>query len=185
MRVLSGQAKGARLKGPRGRQTARPTSSRVKNAIFNMVAGELVEGARVLDAYAGTGALGIEALSRGAGHVDFVERDTGLCQVIRENLSAAGLESAAHVYCQTLAKAVTFLQDSYDLAFMDPPYADTRIGETIALLGGSGLLKEGAALVVEHASRVALPEQLGRMALDRTRVHGDTAISIYRLGSKG
>ena len=178
MRVLAGQAKGLRLKGPRGKAT-RPTSSRVRNAIFNILPADLLEGARVLDAYAGTGALGIEGLSHGASWVDFVERDPALCRLIRENVKAADLGESAHVYCTTMKKALGFLTEPYDLVLMDPPYAEGGVEDMVAGVASAGLLHEDAVVVVEHAWRTSLPDVAGEMMLQRTRRYGDTAVTIY------
>lgn len=178
VRVLSGQVKGARLKGPRG--SVRPTTSRVRQAIFNILPQELVAGARVLDAYAGTGALGIEGLSQGARWVDFVERSPALCRLIRENLKAAGLGDRGHVYCATMKKALAFLSEPYDLVLMDPPYAEGETAEVLAALATAGLLKDEGLAVVEHAARAAVPQETGALFLLRTRRYGDTAVSLYR-----
>lgn len=148
-----------------------------------MLPAEVLEGAHVLDAYAGTGALGFEALERGAAHVDFVDQDPQMCKRIREALSGSDLAQAGHVYHATVKKAIAFLDGKYDLVLMDPPYADTRIGDTMALIAGSGLLKKKGFFVVEHAWRVTLPEHLSGLSLLRARRYGDTAVSIYQLES--
>ena len=161
------------LKRPKPKAGLRPTSSLVKGAIFNMLSPEALEGARVLDAYAGTGALGFEALDRGAAQVDFVDKDADMCRRIRETLKVAGLEGQTHVYCAFMKKAATFLTGPYDLMLMDPPYADPQIGDTMALVAGSGLLKGGGLLVVEHASRVSLADRFHELVLERIRRYGD------------
>jgi 16S rRNA (guanine(966)-N(2))-methyltransferase RsmD len=169
-----------RLKLPKPKAGVRPTSSKVRDAIYNMLQGEALEGSTVLDAYAGTGALGYEALERGAARVDFVDKDPEMCKRIREALGGAGWSEEGHVYCAPVKKAIGFLTGPYDLVFMDPPYNDPRISDTMSLVAGSGLLKRGGLLVVEHAWRVALPGRAGDLALDRTRRYGDSAVSIYR-----
>ena len=184
MRVLAGQAKGLRLKGTRGKAT-RPTSSRVRNAIFNILPARLLEGARVLDAYAGTGALGIEGLSHGASWVDFVERDQALCRLIRENVKAAGLGEAAHVYCTTVKKALGFLSEPYNVVLMDPPYAENGVVDIVAGIASAGLLIEDAVVVVEHAWRTSFPDTAGEMTLHRTHRYGDTAVTIYHRENRG
>ena len=148
-----------------------------------MLPPEALEGRSFLDAYAGTGALGFEALERGAAQVDFVDKDPDMCRRIRESLKSAGLERQTHVYCAFMKKAITFLTGPYDVMLMDPPYADPQIGDTMALVAGSGLLKGGGRLVVEHASRVSLTERLNGLVLERLRRYGDTSVSIYRMGA--
>ena len=184
MRVITGQAKGIRLRTPKtGR--IRPTSSRVRSAIFAVLDPDLVNGAAVLDLYAGTGALGIEALSREAEHVDFVERDRRACQLIRDNLSAAGLRDRATVYVKPVKTALALLEGPYDLVIMDPPYAETDIDRVLTQLSDAGVLGEGAVVVVEHAWREVAVERASRLALQSTRRYGDTAISFYRQEPEG
>ncbi len=181
------------MRAPKGREGIRPTSAKVRAAIFNMLPPGLVVGARVLDAYAGTGALGIDALLREAAWADFVEQDPDMCRRIQESLTADGFTDRGHVYRATVKKALSFLNEPYDLIFMDPPYANQGIGATMALTVESGLLKDGALLVFEHASRVPPPEHSGRpasgsvnkaagLSLLRTRRYGDTSVTFYVRG---
>ena len=179
VRVLAGAAKGAKLRAPVGRQRARPTSSRVRSAIFNMVPRGRIEGRRVLDAYAGTGSLGIEALSHGATWVDFVEKDRALCQCIRDNVEASGFTRQSHIYCANTRRALEFLRNPYDLVLMDPPYADDGLEDTASGLDRSGLLSSSAWVVIEHAARVAMPERIGQLAMLKGRRYGDSAVSLY------
>ena len=148
-----------------------------------MLAFENLEGARVLDLYAGTGALGFAALERGAATVDFVDKDAAMCGRIRESLHAAGMSELTHVHCAYAKKAIGFLPESYDVVLMDPPYADPQIGDTMTTIVESHLLKDGGLLVVEHASRVSLSERVSGLVLERSRRYGDTSVSIYRRGS--
>lgn len=178
LQVVAGSARGSILRAPRSRGV-RPTSSRVRGAIFNILPPQVVSGARVLELYAGTGALGIEALSRGARWVDFVEQDPEMCRLIRGNLESAGMGDRAHVYRSTAKKALSFLQEPYDLALMDPPYGSGGVEGTLARLEGSGLLKDEAVVVVEHAARTPMEARSGRLALSATRRYGDTAVSFY------
>lgn len=180
MRIISGRAKGQRLKGP-PRGSVRPTSDLVRGAIFDILASLKGEWARVLDLYAGTGALGIEALSRGALHADFVERNRACCAVIRENLRRTGLEEQGRVYCLEVARALRILQNGYDLVFADPPYGDPGLGLVLERLGHSHLLADGVA-VVEHSYRFPLAESYGPLKIVNQRRHGDTCISFYEAG---
>jgi len=167
MRVIAGTAKGVPLKAPNV-SGLRPTSDLIRGAIFDILGQFFDADTRVLDLYAGTGALGIEALSRGAGWADFVEQNARVCGVIRENLKAAGLQHQAIVHCLPVERASPI--GPYDLIFMDPPYA-LEPNPSLAL----PLLRDGGRLVLEH-SRRASPPQAG---LIKQRRHGDTVISIY------
>jgi 16S rRNA (guanine(966)-N(2))-methyltransferase RsmD len=182
MRVIAGSARGHRLAGPPAGAPTRPTSDKVKEALFNVL-GEAVLDARVLDLFAGTGALGIEALSRGAHHATFVEADRGLCDTIRRNLVTVGLAGRATVVCRDVRRAGGALgTEPFELVLIDPPYEKGLEREAIALLVGAKLLAPGALVVVEHASReapVLPPGAEDALALERTRVYGDTALTVY------
>jgi 16S rRNA (guanine966-N2)-methyltransferase len=179
MRVIAGRLGGRRLRAPRGHTTTRPTSDRVREAIFSML-GEL-DGAVVLDLFAGTGALGIEALSRGARRVVFVERDRAALQALRGNLEQLRLSAAqAEVRVgDSLAalRAARRARETYDLVFVDPPYVQARElgGELSALL--PSLLAPGARVVVESDRRS--PAELS-LEVARQRSYGDTTITIHR-----
>ena len=178
MRVIAGELGGRRLRAPAGTVT-RPTSDRVREALFSML-GEL-RGERVLDLFAGSGALGIEALSRGAGSAVFVERDGAALRALRENLDA--LELTAPVAQVRRAQAIGALQsarrrrETYALIFIDPPYATARHWqpELSALL--PALLRPQARVVVESDRREQLELEL---AVERERRFGDTTIRIQR-----
>lgn len=182
MRVIAGSAKGRPLKGPRAAKGhIRPTSDKVREALFDMLQGEL-EGARVLDLYAGTGALAIEALSRGAQHADLVEADREAQALIRDNLDRTGLAARAQVLARRVEPAVAQLGGRYDVILADPPYADAAIASLLPDLA-SALEPEGV-LVVEHASRAAMPDEAPSLQLWKRRRHGDTTLSIYRKSSQ-
>jgi 16S rRNA (guanine966-N2)-methyltransferase len=183
MRVIAGRYGGRRLKAPRGR-TTRPTSEKVREAIYAMLGD--IEGARVLDLFAGTGALGIEALSRGARHAVFVERDQDAIDALQSNLAALELDGEqAQIRREEAAAALKRAQkrkETYDLILIDPPYARTR--RPIVDRWGPqfsaelpALLKPGARVVLESERR--MPLALG-LALERERRYGDTEIGIYR-----
>ena len=126
MRVTGGTAKGQQLKLP-VHVRIRPTTDRVREAVFSLLASYECSWDRVLDLYAGTGALGIEALSRDAGWVDFVDREPRCCAIIKQNLEKVGFLDSTHVYCSSVSKALTFLESVYDVVFMDPPYSDPSL----------------------------------------------------------
>jgi 16S rRNA (guanine966-N2)-methyltransferase len=183
MRVIAGRLGGRRLSAPKGR-TTRPTSDRVREALFSML-GEL-DGVVALDLFAGSGALGIEALSRGAERVVFVERDASAVSTLRANLTALGLnETEATVRVgEALAslRAARARDETYDLVFIDPPYrhASELQGALSALL--PALLSPTARVVVESDRRA--PAELALETITRRR-YGDTTITIHRLPAEG
>lgn len=181
MRVIAGTAKGRRLRAPRG-TSVRPTSDLIREAIFDMVAARDHDLGRTLDLYAGTGAMGIEALSRGATHVDFVERDSRCCAAIAHNLRAVGLEAPTTVHCQPVEQALRRLSGSYDTIFVDAPYADPDLEGALTTLADSALVGEEAVLVVEHSRRRQLADGYGGLRRAAMRRHGDSCISIYTAG---
>ncbi len=179
MRVIAGKAKGRRLSGPRGRGT-RPSSELVRGAIFSALASLGADLSRVLDLYAGTGALGIEALSRGALWCDFVEKDARACAAVRDNLARTGFADRAQVHCAPVDRALERLEGTYTLVLADPPYAAEAAGFLVRL-GASALVEPGkTVLVLEHSAHEEGPERLGALSLLSRRRHGDTAVSIYR-----
>ena len=219
MRVIAGSARGRPLRGPRGSGT-RPTSDKVKGAIFSAletllasieptkgvgflatgppvggrVGVEALEsvwtGLRVLDLYAGTGALGIEALSRGADRADFVDVSSGCQRLIRENLERTGLGSHGRVVgaavLQVLDRPQAYgLDGPYEVVLVDPPYDDPTLEPTLAALARGGLLASAALVVVEHSRRSAPAEAYDGLELIRRRRYGDTEVSYYLRRSVG
>ena len=179
MRVIGGEAGGRRLKGP-PRSGVRPTSDRVREALFEILASHDADLSRVLDLYSGTGALGIEALSRGGGHCDFVEADSKTCDVIRENLAATRMIDRAKVYPLPVARATSRLKGPYTLVVADPPYEyDRAENELIDLIEGSLVASEGI-VAVEHSKRRAWPEALASKVQLLSRRYGDTALTLYQ-----
>ncbi len=179
MRVLAGRAKGHRLAGPPSRAT-RPTSDLVRVAIFSALESMGAELTRVLDLYAGSGALGIEALSRGGQWCDFVEKDARTCASIRENLAKTRFDGVAKVHCAPVERALARLEGPYTLVLADPPYAQ-EAAPSLERLVESGLAEAGrTVLVLEHSSREEGPERLGGLSQVKTLRHGDSAVSIYR-----
>jgi 16S rRNA (guanine966-N2)-methyltransferase len=182
VRVISGRLGGRRLAAPRGDQT-RPTSDRVREALF--MALEPLVDLKVVDLFAGSGALGIEALSRGAGHVDFVEEDSRALAILRENLRALELESDAKVWRLGLPRGLKRLEGvlaDADLVLLDPPYGGGRALAVLEALGKVSRLRPGSRVVVEHHGRDVLPESCGALAREREREYGQTRVSTYRAG---
>lgn len=175
MRVIAGACGGRRLPtAPRG---VRPTADRVKEAVFSRL-GSLVDQARVLDLFAGSGALGIEALSRGASHVCFVDRSPGSVAAVRSNLAALGLEAAAEVRKASAEGALRRLAregECFDLVFLDPPYASGLAAPTLLRLVEGPLLAPSATVVLESAKRHPLAPVEG-LQLRGERSYGDTRI---------
>ena len=190
MRVIGGSARGVPLKGPPGPGT-RATSDKVRGAIFDALAA-WVPDARVLDLYAGTGALGIEALSRGAASCLFVEKAPSVCRVIAANLAVTRLAEWGRVWCAGVETALQRLERGaevddgstfrppYDVIVLDPPYGDLAIMGVVERLGRSGLLARGGFVVLEHGKRLAPPPETGALRLYRGRRYGDTAVTIWR-----
>jgi 16S rRNA (guanine(966)-N(2))-methyltransferase RsmD len=179
MRVVAGKIRGNRLKVPQGR-LIRPTTSMVKQAIFSILESIATSQHRVLDLYAGTGALGIEALSHGAEWVDFVERRKKCCDIIKYNLENTGGASKAHIYCCDVNKAISFLDNSYDVIFIDPPYSDGSIANLLIKLSNSKLIRAGSIVVVCHSKHSPLGTAYDRLHLVRQHHYGDTFLSIYQ-----
>lgn len=177
MRVQTGTAKGSRLKSPR-HGGVRPTSGRVKGALFNILTVAGLQEARVLELYAGTGALGIEALSRGAAWVDFVERDEAQCRQISQNLKAAGLAHKAKVHRAPAEKTPQLVEGPFDVMLLDPPYAERALDGLLKAL--ASLLGAEGTLVLEHSARAVAPDASPALHLHETRRYGDSALSFYR-----
>jgi 16S rRNA (guanine(966)-N(2))-methyltransferase RsmD len=188
VRVIAGSARGVPLKGPPGPGT-RATSDKVRGAIFDALAAEVPE-THVLDLYAGTGALGIEALSRDAASCVFVEKSAAACRVIEANLRTTRLAERGKVWAMTVSAALERLetacglpaafQPPYDIILLDPPYGDPTILDVVERVSRSGLVARGDFVVLEHGKRVLPAPQLGALSLWRTRRYGDTAVTIWQ-----
>jgi 16S rRNA (guanine966-N2)-methyltransferase len=180
MRVIGGEFKGRQLSVTRGR-LVRPTSDRVREAIFDIL-GPVWTFRRVLDLFAGTGSLGIEALSRGAEEAVFVEQSKGALTVLKENLKALGLKAKVWVLPVPVKKGITVLGERgevFDLIFMDPPYGTAVVGKTLEEIARRGILASSGLIVAEHATRdrILLPRGL---ELAQQRRYGDTTVSFHR-----
>lgn len=182
MRVIAGSAKGARLRSPKDH--IRPTTELVRGATFSILQPMVGEDWQALDLYAGTGALGIEALSRGACWVDFVERNAKSCAVIRDNLKKTGFTSQAAVYCCSVNRALAILNKLYDVVFLDPPYSDTSLGSTLSSLFESQLIAETSTVVVQHSTHQSLPQEFKPFHVAKSRRYGETCLSFYRQESE-
>jgi 16S rRNA (guanine(966)-N(2))-methyltransferase RsmD len=192
MRIIAGSLRSRTLEAPPGVAT-RPTSDRLRETLFNVLAPRM-EGAALLDLYAGSGAVGLEALSRGAARVGFVERAPAALKVLRGNLERLGIASGFHIHAATVG---AFLRraaaagpksehhekrERYEVVFLDPPWdAAEEYAATLGLLGGSaaGLLADGALVIAEHRRKERLADRYG--SLERTRLleQGDAALSFF------
>ena len=181
MRVISGTARGRRLKGPPSNAT-RPMADKIKGALFNALASLEVDPDRVLDLYAGTGNIGIEALSRGGTWADFVEKGRDQVKVIRQNLETTGFSDRAKVHQTPVATFIaTGRSGPYDFVILDPPYADPDILQILESVGDSQLVQSGTIVVIGHWPRLNMPERVGRLECLRNRCHGDSCFSIYEV----
>jgi len=178
MRVITGRAKGHQLKVPKGTIT-RPATDLVRGAIFSILETNTDDWEQVLDLFSGSGALGIEALSRGAGWVDFVEREPRCCAIIRQNLEKTKLAAQAHIYCCSVVKALSFLDKEYSIILMDPPYSNSSIGNLVAQLATSKLVGADTTLVVTHSPRLPLDSTYATLKLVKEHRHGDSCIAVY------
>ena len=178
-RVIAGSARGRRLAVPAGSLT-RPTSDRTREALFSAVQSAVgdLEGRRVLDLYAGSGAVGIEALSRGAAHAALVEHDAKALRAIRANLHTLGLPGATVIAEKVDRALATGPQAPYDVVFADPPYAldDAALGRTLAALADNGWLADDALVVVERSSRGAEPAWPAAIEPLRSRKYGEATL---------
>lgn len=178
MRVTGGAARGVRLRPPRA-PGVRPTTDRVRTALFNVLAARGLEAAVVADLYAGTGSLGIEALSRGAALADFVEADRRQMEVIEANVRAAKVAERAKLVHADVERALDGLGRRYDLVLMDPPYTQPFPAAVVARIAELGLLADDAVVVAGHASRVEAPLACGRLVRDQDRRYGDSSLAFY------
>lgn len=180
MRVIGGTLRGKKLVSFKGKNI-RPTSDRIKESLFNIISSYVEDGIRVADFFAGTGNLGIEALSRGAGAAVFVEKDNNSLAIIRKNIDLCRLKERSKVIALEADKAIAFLEkkgESFDIIFLDPPYNKGLAHETLELLGGS-VLSEGALVVAEYATQEKVEENYGKLKMIDTRRYGDTSLSFF------
>jgi 16S rRNA (guanine966-N2)-methyltransferase len=184
LRITGGEHTGRRLRVPQS--AVRPTAERVREALFSMLAHRgALAGARVLDAFAGSGALGLEALSRGAASAVFVEKSRAVAAALAGNVEALGLAGRSRVVVRDAASALRALAAEgarFDLCFVDPPYASSLAAEAIDLLARGGLLSARAVVVAESDRRHA-PGPIPGLALALERRYGDTLISFYALAN--
>jgi 16S rRNA (guanine966-N2)-methyltransferase len=186
VRVIAGEAKGRTLKAVPGMNT-RPTTDKVKEAIFSMI-GPYFDGGMALDLFAGTGGLGIEAWSRGIERTVFIDREKISVDTIRLNVETAKMGSAAEIYrndAERALKALAKRGQRFRLVFLDPPYKMVTMDSLMAQLAANEMLEQDAIIVVEHDAAHAYPEQLEQFDRIKHAKYGDTAVSIYHYYNAG
>lgn len=180
VRVVAGSAKGRPLKSVPGMGT-RPTTDKVKEAIFSMI-GPYFDGGAVLDLFAGTGGLGIEALSRGMERAVFIDMEPKSIETVKVNLKSTGFETNAEIYRNEAGRAIKALEKRkymFDLVFLDPPYRMKNGDALMTEMATRGLLSAGALLVLEYESNYTYPEEISGFLHLRTAKYGETAVSIF------
>lgn len=180
LRVISGIAKGHKLKTLKGNNT-RPTSDKVKGSLFNILAGAM-EGADVLDLFAGTGNLGIEALSRGANSATFIDKSSDCAAIIRENLIHTKLVDLATVLTGDIFRMMSKLANegmSFDIIFLDPPYNKNLVEETLNCIIENDVLKRSSIVIAEHDIDDIVSDEIGVLKKVRSTNYGDTVMSFF------
>ena len=180
MRVITGTARGRRLREPEGMAT-RPTTDNVKESMFNLIQFD-IEGRRVLDLFAGTGQLGIEALSRGAAHCTFVDKGKEPIAVIQENLKKTRLEERATVVQADYSSWMKTCRQQYDLILLDPPYAEVFLETALKIVSEIDILTNSGIIVCERPFEKSLPDDIPGLARYRDYRYGKAAVTIFRRG---
>jgi 16S rRNA (guanine966-N2)-methyltransferase len=180
MRVIGGNARGRRLKVPKGR-TLRPTAARVKEALFNILPRDLT-GLRLLDLFAGTGNVAIEALSRGAEEAILVDASAESGRAIRENLRRFGLMDRVSLWTMPVERALRQLErrhEGFDFIFADPPYGQRLVERTLRIIAQGSILRNSGVIVAEHGVRDEVAARFGKLELRDRRRYGDTILSFF------
>lgn len=180
MRIISGKAKGKKLYSPKG-QTIRPTADRVKESIFDVL-GDRWEGIRALDLFSGTGSLGLEAISRGAEQVVFVEKYRPALDLLKKNISLCGFDSHALVLAMPVSRGLTLMGqrgESFSVIFADPPYGRGWVDKTVQEILAHRVLSKEGVIVIEHASSESPHGDQGELATLKQKTYGDTTVSFF------
>ncbi len=178
MRVITGTARGRRLKELSGRET-RPTTDRVKEGLFNIIQFD-IEGRRVLDLFAGTGQLGIEALSRGASEAVFVDCRKDAAKLVEENLRLTELHGRARVVCGDALSYLSSVREKFDIVFLDPPYGTGLLEQAMERTMGFDILRGHGIIICESAADAPLQEAVPPYTLHRTYRYGKIRLALYR-----
>lgn len=180
MRISAGEHRGRRLRSVKG-VTTRPTSDLLRQAVFNVL-GPRIQGARVLDLFAGTGSVGLEALSRGAATATFVEMDRRAVRTLQSNLETLNLAANARLIAGDVLRALKRLQaagEAFDCIFLDPPYAGDLAARSIEILADGALLSDNGALVTQAFHKTRLPDQAGLLRRTWHRRYGESSLALY------
>ena len=177
MRIIAGELKGRKLSVPRD-ESVRPTAEKVREAVFSMLQMYLPD-AVVVDLFAGTGSLGLEALSRGARRAYFVDRDRQSIALVKDNVMSCRMEERSVILCADYASALDRIHDKADIVFLDPPYRAGLMEDCLSRLAVSDLLPEGGIVVAEHGREEILPEDVSCLHRIRDRKYGKIRVSIY------
>ena len=182
MRIVGGEAKGRKLKTLKNKKGLRPLSEQVREALFNILGGGVV-GSVFIDLFAGTGAVGLEALSRGAEIAFFAENDRATAQIIKNNLEELGYFSRAELFVLEVVKALRLLKNKQvkaDFIFVGAPYGSGRLEEALKILGEGDLLSPAGIVISEHHKKENIEQKIGSLQIVRTKVYGDTVLDFYR-----
>lgn len=179
MRIITGIYRGRRLLSPKD-LSIRPTSDRVKEAIFSMISDNIPQ-AVVLDLFAGTGSLGLEALSRGAKHCYFVDNDRESVKLIKANIAHCRAENESTVLVGDYKYALSRIKEPIQLAFLDPPYESSVLGEALLKLGKESYMAPGGLVVTEHSHKVIMPEIIGSLEKMKEKYYGHIHVTIYKV----
>jgi 16S rRNA (guanine(966)-N(2))-methyltransferase RsmD len=180
LRIIAGTRKGYKLHPIKGR-VIRPTADRIRESIFNIL-GRVVIDAVVLDLYAGTGGVGIEALSRGASVALFVEKSPYSLRTITQNLNHLNLTNQGHVFKRDILNGLSWMKTlghHFDIVFMDPPYNKNYVAKTLLFLSKAEILSPASQIIAEHSAREAVPESMGNLVLYDQRKYGKIIVSFY------
>lgn len=177
MRVITGSARGAKLKTLEGLAT-RPTSDRVKEAIFNILQFDL-EGRRVLDLFAGSGQLAIEALSRGADYAVLVDQSAEAVKIIKDNLKKVRFDQTASVFQSDYMRFLSTTREKFDIILLDPPYAENFLENALRKISEIDILTEGGIIVCERPREKVLPATVGDLICSKDYLYGKTAVNLY------
>lgn len=182
MRVITGTARGRRLLTLEGEDVTRPTSEKVKEALFSMIQFD-IEGRRVLDLFSGSGQLGIEALSRGAEKCFFIDSNKSAIEIIRKNVNNCGFSYSSDIRCVDANVFLSGTKERFDIALLDPPYKSGLLLRALEKV--TDCMSDYGIIVCEHSADEQLPEKLSDFTLVRTRTYGKTiAVSLYRKGAE-
>ena len=186
MRVIGGKAKGKKLKFPKlsKNKKIRPLTDQAREALFNILVTQ-VEGCKFLDLFAGTGAVGIEALSRGAAISFFVEANKKVVDVIRDNLEITGFSDQSEVYSLDVLRAVKLFDNkkaAFDLIFIGAPYGSPILEETLKALSTASIINSKSIIIAEHRSNHKLSDSYNELKVYRESKYGDTVLSFYKVG---